>query len=695
MEKDFNVTLMRVRGENTSFTRSTLSELVEDMRNGKYSKRLTAVRDALNFLSSKAKAENLTQLYQETPLVCFTAEIRKKEGNPVIVGYNRLVLLEFNGLPSCTEAERLRKLVSHIPYTMLAFVGGDGKSLKVLCKFTCAEGISLENMQRNAYKRLSYVYASQLDLAVDAHGGEFDGFCLVSDDAGLYFHPDASPVVVSDKDSSVPVFHAKGESLRSETVLPGLDAYRSACHLYEFCLKSAYEKACVACGANEPLENDVLDFLADECHVSGLEEEFSVQATLRKRPFGNDERLVRLKFDNAYRKWLSRKIPFKNIDEAALLTYRMEAFMETRYEIRMNVMKGVPQYRVRNGLDIPFNDLTSRVRATIAIEALKAGLRSWDRDLDRYLASDAIKRYDPVRDYLAKLPEWDGKDRVTAFANRFPTRHPDFAFRLHVWMRSMVAQWIGEDEAHGNAIVPLLIGKQGCGKSWLCRTVLPPELMEYYDDRIDFRSDTDVYMGLSRFALINIDEFDSLKKSQQPLLKYILQKKDVKLRMPFGRTVEKRRRYASFIGTTNSLHPLTDKSGSRRFLCVRIEDGSMIDNTSPVDYPQMYAQLYAEVRRGDRYWFNKEETAEIMRHNEDYLGLVSLESIVSSLFQKPEGDKGVMMSLVDILQCIEKEYSTFRTTKYSHRSLGRILTAEGYESKRTMKGKMYYVQTRM
>ena len=82
-----------------------------------------------------------------------------------------------------------------------------------------------------------------------------------------------------------------------------------------------------------------------------------------------------------------------------------------------------------------------------------------------------------------------------------------------------------------------------------------------------------IVAGRTSFALINIDEFDMLSKSQQPLLKHLISKADVKMRPPYGKAYEQRRRYASFIATTNNLRPLPDdKSGSRRFICIVVKE---------------------------------------------------------------------------------------------------------------------------
>ena len=62
---------------------------------------------------------------------------------------------------------------------------------------------------------------------------------------------------------------------------------------------------------------------------------------------------------------------------------------------------------------------------------------------------------------------------------------------------------------------------------------------------------------MSSYALINLDEFDAMSPRQQPILKYLLSKHDVKFRPPYGKTTEQRQRYASFIAKTVSQGEVT------------------------------------------------------------------------------------------------------------------------------------------
>ena len=134
------------------------------------------------------------------------------------------------------------------------------------------------------------------------------------------------------------------------------------------------------------------------------------------------------------------------------------------------------------------------------------------------------------------------------------------------------------------------------------------------------------------------------------------------MRPPYGKAYEQRRRYASFIATTNNLRPLPDdKSGSRRFVCIVVEN--QIDTLTPIDYPQLYAQLEYEVSTQRlRYHLTREEEHALMQHNLRFQKLSQLGEQLLSLFEKPEGtsktnpDGGQWMTLKDISARLKKVF---------------------------------------
>ena len=375
---------------------------------------------------------------------------------------------------------------------------------------------------------------------------------------------------------------------------------------------------------------------------------------------------------------------------------KIDLFLNENYEIRKNVMRGVAEFRERTGIGFAFRDLTEEARNSITMRALRQGIKCWDKDIRRYVNSDDIELYDPMNEYLDTLPKWDGKDRVEALAKRIPTSYEEWPELFHLWMRSMVAMWMGKGQLTGNSLVPLLIGRQGCGKSSFCRILLPQHLRDYYNDRINFKNETDLNLGLTSFGLINLDEFDKITQRQQIVLKYLVSTADLKYRPPYGKAYSEHRRFASFIGTTNEMMPLTDPSGARRFICVMVEGD--VDFKTSVDYPQLYAQLLYEIHNGERYWPSREQEQQLIQRNLSYQQLSGLGEMLMAVLQRPADDdpNAKWMSLKEISVLLKQSFKGYKEESNTFRKIGAFLNRPEYrfKSQHKMTGTFYWVKLR-
>ena len=358
-------------------------------------------------------------------------------------------------------------------------------------------------------------------------------------------------------------------------------------------------------------------------------------------------------------------------------------------------MRGVAEFRERTGVGFSFRDLTEEARNSITLRAMSQGIKCWDKDIRRYMNSENVELFNPLTEYLENLPRWDGKDRVQALARRVPTDYEEWPVLFHLWMRSMVAMWLGKGQLTGNALVPLLIGRQGCGKSSFCRILLPVDLREYYNDRINFKNETDLNLGLTSFGLINLDEFDKITQRQQIVLKYLVSTADLKYRTPYGKAYSEHCRYASFIGTTNEMKPLTDPSGARRFVCVYVNGD--IDFRESVEYNQLYAQLCQEIRNGERYWPTREQELALITRNMTYQQVSGLSEMLLSVLHRPEPDEeGQWMSIREIAVLLKSNFKDFKVDTSSFRKIGFSLSnlENRFKSKHSNIGTQYWVKVR-
>ena len=365
---------------------------------------------------------------------------------------------------------------------------------------------------------------------------------------------------------------------------------------------------------------------------------------------------------------------------------KLEAYLFASYDFRFNVLTEQTEYRRKGGE--AFRQVEQRILNTLCIDARSQGINCWDKDVSRLLLSEKIADYHPFVEYVDSLPEWDGVDRVSELALRVSDK-PLWVNGFHRWMLAMVAQWMNLDSQCANAVAPLLVStEQGRCKSTFCSILLPGELQKFYIDKFDLSSESGCEQKLSLFGLVNMDEFDRYGERSQATLKNLMQLRKLTFRKSHRSYYSQLPRIASFIGTSNQKELLTDSSGSRRFLCVEVTQ--KIDCTD-IDHTQLYAQLKAELLKGERYWFTSEEEKAIQENNRAFYKQSPAQEIFFRCFRLPEGEEaGRMMTAPEIFCRLQKRFpSAFRGRSVSN--MGRMLLALGVERTRTRYGSAYRV----
>ena len=585
-----------------------------------------------------------------------------------------------------------------LPQTFAALVGSSGRSVKIWVRFSLPNG-SLPDTEEQAslfhaqaYRVAVQCYQPLIPFPITLKEPSLKQSIRMTVDESPYYHPEAAAFCLEQ-----PVALADGTSFREQKLAeenplarmePSYDSYHTLTVMYQTALRRALDTV-----ENWQRGDDLVPLLAplaEECFKSGIPEEEAVYRTMRHFHSYKDEAGLRATFRNVYAEMKgfgSRPAVTREQDTAL----RLEEFLKRRYEIRFNTMTDDLEFRERNSIRFSFMTLDKRARNSIAIQALKEGIQAWDRDIDRFLHSDYVPRYNPVEEYLYDLGEWDGRDRIRELADRVVCRHPHWRDLFYRWFLSMVAHWMGRDKQHGNATTPVLIGPQGYRKSTFCRILLPPELRFGYTDSLDFSSKRDAERYLGRFFLVNLDEFDQINVTQQAFLKHLLQKPSASIRKAYTSSILEVRRYASFIATSNHKDLLSDLSGNRRFICVEVT--APIDTNVSVNYSQLYAQAFHAVMHGERYWLDDADEALLKESNEEFRQVSPLEHLLMSCFSvaSPEAEDGEWLMAMDIFNHLQsKTKEKLALGKLTH--LGRVPKKWNLPNKRVGKGSLYYLK---
>ena len=624
------VTLYRYEKETLVMRSVEMEKLQAALRTENLNKPVSTTRDKAMF----ALPGTQNSYIQKLPVVVFGGTFRKTgEPAPPMRDYSGLVLLEVNHLSDLQEAVQIRQQAAMMPQTLLAFVGFSGKSVKIVIPFTLPDGTlprSPEQVKRfhsQAYLTAVKYYQPQLGRNITLKEPVLQHGCRMSYDPQPVYNPDAIAIRIEQ-----PMRMADSEEIRIVPEEPSEPLQRlmpGMSRNYRIATLFSIAMVDAIRKSGQIKDGDlkpVFTLLADNCLKAGIPEEDAVQCTLLYNDLRSKEMEIRMTFRSVY------------------------------------TLK----------------------------EAHKEGLNVWDKDIERYVYSDNRPTFFPIEEYLGHLPKWDGKDHIRKLAKRVPCNNIRWADHFHRWFLSMVAHWLGLDREHGNSTTPLLVGDQGCGKSTYCLNILPPELRQFYTDSIDFSKRRDTELALHRYALVNIDEFDSVKDTHQSYLKHILQKANVSTRLPYQTANRNLRRYATFIATSNNFNILTDPTGSRRFICIEVTD--TIDYIQPIDYEQLYAQAMEALANGERYWFTHEEETEIVANNRQFQQIPPEEQLFLQYFRLPKKNEvGEFLLSIEILGRIKQKQRDFSYTKTVISNFGRLLKRNGIPSKRSNRGTIYQV----
>ena len=557
--------------------------------------------------------------------------------------FTGLLMLNIPCPQGARQVSELRRRVSQIPYTMLAFAGVSGVTLKVVVKcdyksnkkttdLTTAEDYL--SFLKDAHENAARLYTSLAMCNLLVGEQTLTRGCRMSYDPQLYYNPEAQvmPVVRATKDPLAAYEGTKADDDGTVVWFPDYDERRRIELEYQTCLSKAIDD----CPENM---EECLQTLADYCAKACLQEEGCVERAswnARFKPLGID--VIRKIFRNAYKTPYDGR-PVSQMNEKERIMRSIEDFLSRRYQLRYNVIKQITEFRPNDLRFKRWKPLTDRDLRSVVVEEMKEGGESWMSDIRTYVESAHVQDYNPIHEFLAGCGAWDGKaNYIEDFARRLPTNYDRWPQYFHRWFLAMVAQALDINRDYGNSMVPLLTGEQGFLKTQFCNHILPPSMREYYMKDIKMENAEQVERVLGRMWLVNIDEYDSKTQREQAKIKRLLTEKEVQVRKMRSDQYTMTPRLCSFIATTNDPTPLPSGDGTRRYLCVEVT--GKVDMSGQIPYKQMFAQAVSELRDKDCvYWFTSDDEQEIQRHNGHYQDESAPEMVLAQLFEPTEQHK--------------------------------------------------------
>jgi hypothetical protein len=471
---------------NCSFRTLDVEQLLELMKSEDKSNTVLKYREAAPWLGYSTTSSYGEKLSKWVPAAALTF----KEGQVDLKCYNGVVMLQLNRLAGIAEAEEVKRLAAEWPQTYLAFIGASGRSVKIWVRFTYPDnGLpstteEAERFHAHAYRLAVKCYQPQLPFNIDLLEPTLKQHCLQTYDPSPYFNPDAMPFYLKQPERmpEVSTYLQKPTTNTDhplQRLAPGYDSHRAIRVLLEAAFARTLEGDKEGDDTtDERYLHTRLIRLAEHCFQAGIPEGDVVHWTHFHPGLPDDDFLIRQTVRNVY----SQAEGFgqrSSLLPEQIFALQTEEFMKRRYEFRSNTLTRQVEFRERYSLNFYFRPADKRAMASIALNAHQEGIKLWDKDVSRYLASDRIPLFQPAEEYLFHLPSWDGHDYIADLAARVPCDNAHWAELFRRWFLSMVAHWNRRDKKYANSISPLLVGPQAYRKSTFCRLLLPPELQAY------------------------------------------------------------------------------------------------------------------------------------------------------------------------------------------------------------------------
>lgn len=347
------------------------------------------------------------------------------------------------------------------------------------------------------------------------------------------------------------------------------------------------------------------------------------------------------------------------------------------YEFRLN--KGNQKMEFRLIGEELFRDLGDTDFNSIKVELNLNDIPCSKETLRGIIFSNQWPEYDPYKEFLDGLPEWDGNDHIAKLAGTVTTTNMNYwIWCLKKWLVAFVGSLANEDVVNQTALI--FCGKQGIGKSSWFRNILPPVLRKYSSSGFLDPKDKETLVQLSELCQYNMDEIENLKPRNVEAIKELITKASMYLRRAYTTLSQNYPRRCSFCGTANGTNILHDITGNRRFLCQNVL--SIDYSLKNIDLNQVYAQAYHLFNKGFQYWLDPKEQAAVEMQNSQFRAKSIEEELIDIYLEPWDGDTGSQkMPALQIQALLQKKVTNARL---SHISIGRILAAKGYIQKKSM-----------
>lgn len=627
---------------HTSSYSESFEEIIDKIKTGKFKSEVEKIR------RYKKEERSYDDLKKKLPGFTPSGEFENTRKTDNLTKYSKIMHLDIDGL-GVKLKETLDK-VKTIPETYACFISPSGNGIKLFVRV-----LNEKNEHHMIYPLLLKLYEQKLGVKIDSSCSDLPRLCFFSYDPDVYINLDSKPF-------------AKPTTVKQKLVPDQLVKMANKTQKYEVGSRNNYVfNLARICFSNGVTKKAVIEYCEINLAAISVKE-------------------IKRTVSSAY----TGKYPVKNKQSLFSDKYSLvEKYLSLHYTFRYNIVN--QKVEIVNNQGFFLSEVDDRMENNLLRELAANQINCSIDTLRTVLLSSFSTPYDPFVSYINQLPEWDGENHIENLIESLPLSNRSLGYRYVMkWFVAMIGAFMDSEVVNQHVLV--LVGAQGIGKTTWLNRLFPPELKKYlYNGLIDpGNKDTLVY--LSSCGLIIVDELETFRSKQLGQFKEVVTKPQITVRKPYGRNSEVLERRASFAASVNQAQFLTDRTGSRRFLCLELLGTIDLGNCNPIE--QLWAQCLVLFQSDYRYWFDNEENYNIDEENNKFYSVSSEEEIILKYFEPCDfGQEDHLEPASGVVQILRSQ-DTLRGLELSPVHIGRALNKFGFKSKKQGGNRVYALLSR-
>jgi len=315
-------------------------------------------------------------------------------------------------------------------------------------------------------------------------------------------------------------------------------------------------------------------------------------------------------------------------------------FILKKFNIRKNLITRKYEWNGVSMYEKEFNTVFLECRMTFDDKSITFDI------VNRIIQSVAIPEYNPFFEYVEANKQRISNGNIQKLCDSIKSNTPLKDRFIRKWMIGIVAC------IYGNPVrsVLALTGGQNTGKTEWFRRLLPSALQPYYaESNLDRGKDDELLM--CEKLIVMDDEMGGKSKQDEKKFKELTSKNYFSLRAAYGRYNEDYKRLAILCGTSNDHQLINDSTGNTRILPI---DVSFIDHAiyNSIDKDDLFMELHRAYTSGEVYQLVETELSILNEVGRSFESIPFERELILKFFNIPS-NRGEWLTATEIKDIIE------------------------------------------